>query len=117
MTESKEWYCDGCGCEITVPRDYEPEGCCGGRECGCQGKVINPVFCEACDARMLGYGTARPPSQTTRLSKPIVAAMWLFREDYAAQSAGLLGFWQNLPSRDRILCHKMVKAIADAPPE
>lgn len=50
----KPWYCDACGCKVSVPYNYEPEGCCSGFECGCAGLAINPVFCRKCEERIFG---------------------------------------------------------------
>ena len=37
--------CLKCGKEV---KDYEPEYCCDGTECGCMGKPIEPPLCEKC---------------------------------------------------------------------
>lgn len=50
----KHWLCDGCGDFIKVTKDYEPEICCGGFECACYGRPINPVFCDSCEERIYG---------------------------------------------------------------
>ena len=34
--------------------DYEPVGCCDGRECGCMGLPTNPCVCsQGCDAALM----------------------------------------------------------------
>ncbi len=48
----KPWDCSACGTGILVENDYEPEGCCSGRECGCMGREINPVFCTDCENKL-----------------------------------------------------------------
>lgn len=50
----KEWPCDACGTMTTAPIDYEQEGCCSGRECGCMGRHINPIFCDECTKKIFG---------------------------------------------------------------
>lgn len=50
----KDWHCNGCNAPIQVPNDYEPEYCCDGRECGCYGLPVNPMFCDACEERVFG---------------------------------------------------------------
>ncbi|MGE7545052.1 hypothetical protein [Sporosarcina newyorkensis] len=50
----KESNCHACNKEIKVVADYEPEWCCDGRECGCRGLPINPVFCDKCEKQILG---------------------------------------------------------------
>lgn len=50
--DTKAWNCSTCGADIQVPSDYEPEGCCSGRECGCMGREINPVFCSDCENKL-----------------------------------------------------------------
>lgn len=37
--------CAGCGKKIEIDFKYEPEWCCSGYECGCQGLPINPLLC------------------------------------------------------------------------
>lgn len=44
-----------CGKDCLAPKDYEPEGCCSGRECGCMGREINPVFCDKCEEKFMNY--------------------------------------------------------------
>jgi hypothetical protein len=43
--------CSNPNCEemIEVPDDFKYEFCCNGRECGCYGYPINPVFCDPCE--------------------------------------------------------------------
>ena len=48
FTKGKNWLCDSCGDFIKVPKNYEAEICCGGRECGCYGFPLNPVICKTC---------------------------------------------------------------------
>ena len=38
-----EYYC--LECSAVLHDDYEPQMCCGGRECGCMGMPTNPPFC------------------------------------------------------------------------
>lgn len=45
----KKHPCDSCNVEVEVTNDYKPEFCCNGYECGCYGRVINPVFCDKCE--------------------------------------------------------------------
>lgn len=45
----KNWKCDFCSKPIRVSKDYEPEMCCNGRECGCFGMPINEIFCTDCE--------------------------------------------------------------------
>jgi hypothetical protein len=46
----KETCCrTGCKNEVEVPDDFKYEFCCNGRECGCYGYAINPVFCDDCE--------------------------------------------------------------------
>jgi hypothetical protein len=47
----KKWNCDACGKEIEVYDEFEPEMCCDGRERGCMGKPINPMFCDECEEK------------------------------------------------------------------
>lgn len=52
---TKLWACDGCGnVNVEVDKDYQPQGCCDGRECGCMGQQINPVFCTKCHTQAYG---------------------------------------------------------------
>lgn len=50
----KDWKCDSCNKDIYVLDDYEQEYCCSGRECGCYGLPINPVFCDDCEEKIYG---------------------------------------------------------------
>ncbi|HEY8890232.1 MAG TPA: hypothetical protein VIM70_08235 [Clostridium sp.] len=50
----KKWSCSACGREIEVYDDYEEEYCCDGMWCGCQGREINPVFCNECEEMIHG---------------------------------------------------------------
>lgn len=45
--------CVICG---TYVKDYEPEYCCSGRECGCMGLPIEPCICdkEECNEKIFG---------------------------------------------------------------
>ena len=54
VIELKKWSCSGCGKEIEVNDDYEEENCCDGRMCGCQGREVNPVFCDKCEEKIYG---------------------------------------------------------------
>ena len=56
----KKWNCDSCGTEIKVLDDYEPEFCCEGRECGCYGGPINPIFCDDCERIIWGKPVENP---------------------------------------------------------
>ncbi len=42
-------------CGINV-KDYKPEYCCDGKECGCQGLPIEPPLCdnEKCQEKIYG---------------------------------------------------------------
>lgn len=51
---TKERKCYGCGKTILVPKDYEPNFCCTGRDCCCGGEPINPTFCEECEEKYFG---------------------------------------------------------------
>lgn len=53
----KKHNCDLCHKTILVYDEYEPEFCCDGRECGCMGDRINPVFCDECET-FLGWRKA-----------------------------------------------------------
>ena len=50
----KKYNCAACGKEIEVYDEYEPEYCCDGRECGCMGKPMNPMFCDECEEKIFG---------------------------------------------------------------
>lgn len=54
----KPYKCDACGADIEIHEDYEPEFCCTGPlheiHCGCMGKPINPIFCDACENKIFG---------------------------------------------------------------
>jgi hypothetical protein len=54
-TPLKKWKCDSCWRETKVVKDYKPWVCCDGRECGCYGLPINPVFCEKCEDKFDAY--------------------------------------------------------------
>lgn len=47
--------CELCGKPV---KDYEPEYCCNGNECGCMGLPLEPCYCsqECLDAIMNGIG-------------------------------------------------------------
>lgn len=49
------WNCLICGKPVT---DYEPEMCCGGKECICRGQPMNPCVCsdKCSDALFDGIG-------------------------------------------------------------
>lgn len=53
VREGKEVPCSNRKCSngVNVPYDFEFQGCCSGRECGCMGMEINPVFCEECQEK------------------------------------------------------------------
>ncbi|NRD80331.1 hypothetical protein HPT25_23700 [Bacillus sp. BRMEA1] len=53
-TKGKLWFCDSCFTSIRVKRNYKPEHCCNGFECGCYGMPINPVFCDKCEQKIFG---------------------------------------------------------------
>lgn len=44
--------CAGCNKEIEVFDDYEPQYCCSGFQCGCEGLPINPEFCSDCAEKL-----------------------------------------------------------------
>lgn len=46
--------CDSCNKDVVVEIEYEPEFCCNGYECGCYGRVTNPVFCDTCEKQIFG---------------------------------------------------------------
>ncbi len=46
--------CYHCGTPTEVDASYEQEGCCDGRECGCAGMIINPIFCDTCMHKIEG---------------------------------------------------------------
>ena len=43
MTDTDK--CQRCGAEV---EDYEPEFCCGGRDCACGGHAVEPCLCDNC---------------------------------------------------------------------
>lgn len=46
--DMKDWGCDLCGIPMKVDKDYEPNVCCSGYLCGCDGLPLNRVFCHSC---------------------------------------------------------------------
>lgn len=50
----KKGQCTGCLINIKVPKDYVPEYCCDGRECGCMGLPNNPMLCDVCEEKAFG---------------------------------------------------------------
>ena len=45
------------------------------------------------------------------------AAMWIWREEYAGQALGSMGFWDQLSQNRKALARQCVKDIEDARPE
>ncbi|PEF48885.1 MULTISPECIES: hypothetical protein [Bacillus cereus group] len=46
--DTKGWLCDICQDLTVVEKDYKPEVCCSGYECGCYGMPNNPVVGKKC---------------------------------------------------------------------
>lgn len=44
--------CIGCGADIKVEDDYNPEYCCNEKNCGCMGKPTNPALCDFCEEKL-----------------------------------------------------------------
>jgi len=49
MEDKKEKNITKCLCCDNFVEDYEPDFCCSGFECGCQGLPIWPPLCEQCE--------------------------------------------------------------------
>ena len=47
---NKEKNITKCLCCDNFVEDYEPDFCCSGFECGCQGLPIWPPLCEECES-------------------------------------------------------------------
>jgi len=47
--------CYGCGADIEIDFNYEPEFCCSGRDCLCRGEITNPLFCDDCWRKIEEY--------------------------------------------------------------
>lgn len=56
----KDWKCRACGKQVEVEDDYEPQMCCSGRDCGCMGMEVNPVFCDECEEKIFGKREGKP---------------------------------------------------------
>lgn len=66
VKKMKKDTCDACKVEIEVYKEYEPKWCCDGRECGCMGYPINPIFCDKCEEQILGKVISEQIDQTTQ---------------------------------------------------
>lgn len=51
MSELTKQTCISCDAEFL---GHEPDLCCSGSDCGCQGLPIEPPLCEKCEAQFYG---------------------------------------------------------------
>lgn len=58
------YYCQNC--EKKLEDDYEPVTCCNGHECGCMGRLLEPVVCssECWDIMIKPATTAEATNET-----------------------------------------------------